>query len=171
MTLNPARAHASLRRGRYSQPAAEYFLTVCTEARQTGLTTVDVAAAFLNEVQAMVSDGTWVTHCAVVMPDHVHLLITLGERPPLAKAVQRLKARTSAVLRTAGIRWERGFFDRRLRPDDERLPVFLYIYLNPFRAGLLPGSDKWPHYFCRDADWAWFRDLLDADRPYPEWLM
>jgi hypothetical protein len=119
----------------------------------------------------MMVDGTWTLSSAVVMPDHMHLLITLGERLPLTKAVQRLKSKTSAALRSTDIRWERGFFDRQLRPSDERLPIFLYIYLNPYRAGLLPGSGEWPHYYCREEEWVWFRDMLDADRPYPEWLL
>lgn len=171
MALNPLRGHAALRRGRFSQAHADYFLTICTQARHDGLTAPSVARAILDEIHAMSADGAWAVQSAVVMPDHLHLLIALGERLALAKAVQRLKAKTSAALRSAGSSWERGFFDRQLRPDDDRLPIFLYIYLNPYRAGLLQKSAKWPHYYCRSEVWAWFRDMLDADRPYPEWLM
>jgi putative transposase len=171
MALNPARGHAALRRGRSSRPGVEYFLTICTEARNRALTAPPIAQAVLDEVKSMSVDGTWIVHCAVVMPDHMHLLITLGDRLPLAKAVQRLKAKTSATLRAVNISWERGFFDRQLRQDDERLPLFLYIYLNPYRAGLLADSARWPHYYCRDEEWAWFRSMLDSDRPYPEWLL
>ena len=171
MALNPDRGHAALRRGRFSRAHAEYFLTICTEARHAGLTKPPVARAILDEIHAMSADGTWIVQSAVVMPDHLHLLIILRERLALTKAVQRLKARTSAGLRSADSSWERGFFDRQLRPEDDRLPVFLYIYLNPYQAGLLQESDKWPHYYCRSEVWAWFRDMLDADRPYPEWLL
>ena len=118
----------------------------------------------------MTADGSWTLKSAVVMPDHVHLLVTLGERPPLAKTVQRLKAKTSATLQVANIAWARGFFDRRLRPSEARLPVFLYIYLNPYRAGLLVESGKWPHYYCREQEWVWFRALLDFGCPDPEWM-
>jgi putative transposase len=170
MTYDPNRGHAALRRGRYSQPSAEYFLTLCTEARQSGLTTQGVADAILNETRAMSVDGTWTLLCAVIMPDHLHLLFNLGERLPLGKAVQRLKAKTSKTLRTGGIAWERGFFDRQIRADDDRLAIFRYIYLNPYQAGLLASSEKWPYFHCRDEEWAWFRDMLDCDRPCPEWL-
>ena len=157
-----------MRRGRFSQPAAEYFLTVCTDGRCAGLAGPNVAKAILNEAHAMSADATWVVQSVIVMPDHIHLLITLGERLSLAKAVQRLKGKTSAILRSVNL-GERGFFDRQLRPDDDRLPVFLSIYLNPCRAGLLPDSSKWPHYYCRDEEWAWFHGMLNADHPYPEW--
>jgi putative transposase len=171
MALNSNKGHAALRRGRFSQASTEYFLTLCTESRQAGLTTKCVANAILNEARAMSADGTWIMLCAVIMPDHLHLLINLGERLSLGKTVQRLKAKTSGTLRTRGIVWERGFFDRQMRPNDDRLAVFRYIYLNPYRAGLLASSDKWPHYYCCDEEWAWFRNMLDADRPIPEWLL
>jgi len=171
MALNPNKGHAALRRGRYSQPAAEYFLTICAEAGQTGLVVQPVADAIMNEARLMSADGTWNLLCAVIMPDHLHLLINLGERLSLGKAMQRLKAKTSATLRAQDIGWERGFFDRQIRPDDDRLAIFRYIYLNPYRAGLVAMSGKWLHYYCREEEWAWFRDMLDDERPYPEWLM
>lgn len=171
MALDPNRGHAALRRGRFSLAGREYFLTICTEGRRRGLTKPEIADAILTEANAMSADQTWILQCAVTMPDHLHLLIALGDRLPLAKAVQRLKAKTSAILRTYEIDWARGFFDRQLRPDDDRLAVYHYIYLNPYRAELLPVSNKWPHYFCREQDWLWFRDLLNTERPCPEWLL
>jgi hypothetical protein len=74
------------------------------------------------------------------------------------------------VLRSEGLRWQRGYFDHRLRPDEDRLPVFLYLYLNPYRAGLLATSDLWSGYYCRPDDWAWFAPLTDEGSPMPEWL-
>jgi REP element-mobilizing transposase RayT len=170
MTLYPVNGHAALRRGRLSRAGAAYFLTFGTEARRTGLVASPVAGTIFKEAGAMAIDGTWIVHSAVVLPDHVHLLIALGQRLPLAKAMQRLKAKTSPALRATGLSWERGYFDRQLRPDDDWLSVLLYIYLNPYRAGLVGKHDQWPHYFCREAEWVWFRDLLDSDRPNPEWL-
>jgi REP element-mobilizing transposase RayT len=124
MALEPFRGHSALRRGRWSQSRSEYFLTLCTEGKRTGLTVQAVAQGILHEAQAMTGDGTWNLRSLVVMPDHVHLLVVLGTRLPLSKTIQRLKAKTSASLRSATIAWERGFFDRQPRPDDDRLPFF-----------------------------------------------
>jgi putative transposase len=170
MALDSNKGHAALRRGRLSHSSADYFLTLCAEARHVGLTTKSVAEVILNESRAMAADGTWALHTAVIMPDHIHLLVVLGERLPLGKAVQRLKAKTSAGLRFAGLAWERSFFDRRLRPNDDRLAVFRYIHLNPYRAGLIAASEQWPHYYCRAEEWSWFKELLHLDRPCPERL-
>lgn len=171
MKSNQGRGHAALRRGRFSQSEAEYFLTICTEAKHSGLDMPSVAKTVFAEAHAMSADGTWGMQCAVVMPDHLHLLVTLGRRLSLARSIQRLKAKTSASLRAKGLSWERGFFDRQLRPDDNRMSLFLYIYLNPYRAGLMERSGQWPHYYCREEEWLWFRDMLDADLPHPEWLL
>lgn len=135
------------------------------------LHTAEVAVAISAELDAMSTDGTWTVRCSTIMPDHVHMLIRLGGRLSLARAMQRFKAKTAAALRAAGCDWERGFFDRRLRPDDERLPIFLYIYLNPYRARLLQAPEKWSHFRCCGEDWTWFQHELARDLPPPEWLM
>ncbi|MBI5423691.1 MAG: transposase [Opitutae bacterium] len=171
MTFNPRKGHAALRRGRVSQAGSEYFLTLTTTGHRTGLLAPPPTAALAAELGAMSADGTWHVRCSTVMPDHVHLLIRLGERLPLARAVQRLKAETTAALRAAGCEWQRGFFDRRLRPDDERLLILLYIYLNPYRAGLSRAEETWPHFRCGEEDWMWFQHELDRNLPAPEWLM
>lgn len=106
------------------------------------------------------------------MPDHIHLLAILGERLPLGKCVARLKGKSSSALgaHDAKLKWERDFFDRHVRPDEDRISLFLYIYLNPYRSGLCAPDQHWDWYYCREEDWAWFRHYLDTDRPPPEWL-
>lgn len=170
MTFNPGKGHAALRRGRFSQPGSGYFLTVCTEDRRSGLASDLAADAIWNEIAAMEADATWGLRCGVIMPDHLHLLVSLGERLPLSRCVQRLKAKTGAPLRSASLSWERGYFDHRMRFDDDMAPVFRYLYLNPYRAGLLSLGQRWTHYRCSAEDWAWFRTQLDQDLPVPDWL-
>jgi len=169
---DPHKGHAALRRGRASMQGAEYFLTVCTNERKTGLTTPQVVEAILGEVRAMEADETWQMRCLVVMPDHFHLLMVLGERLTLGKSIARLKAKTARAMETEDneLKWERGYFDRRVRADDDRLPLFLYIYLNPYRAELCRRNEQWPWYFCSEKDWNWFKGLLAEDCPWPEWL-
>jgi putative transposase len=170
MPFIPGKGHAALRRGRSSQPLAGYFLTLCTAGRCSGLVTATVNAAIWREVDAMIGDRTWVFRCGVIMPDHLHLVVTLGERLSLSQCVQRIKARTSAELKACGLSWERGYFDHRMHPEDAVLPVFLYIYLNPYRAGLLTSEGRWPQFRCGADDWSWFRTELESDLPVPEWL-
>ena len=170
MTFDPARGHAALRRGIISTPEAEYFLTLCTNGRRTGLDGKPLAECVIGEMRAMEADSTWVIRCATIMPDHLHLFIILGQRLSLGKVVQRLKAKTAAALRNAGLAWEHAFFDHQLRVHDECRPLFLYIYLNPYRKELCMPDQQWPWFVCHEDDWVWLRDHMDRDYPPPEWL-
>jgi len=170
MTFDPQRGHASLRRGRTSIPHAEYFLTVCLKDRRQGLTEKIPSEGVISELNKMEADGTWIIRCATIMPDHLHLIVILGTRLSLGQSVQRLKAKTTEVLRTLGMQWEHNFFERQLREKDERAPIFLYIFLNPYRKKLCSATIAWPGFVCRKEDWAWFRDQLNNSLPQPEWL-
>jgi REP element-mobilizing transposase RayT len=170
MSRDPHKGHAALRRGRVSIPGAEYFLTVCTDARCVGLTASAIAESILAEAGAMAADTTWTLRCAVVMPDHVHLLVVLGSRLALGKVVARLKSKTAKALGAVDLKWEREFYDHHIRPNEERLALFLYVYLNPYRAKLCKRSEAWRWYYCGPEDWRWFKDCLLEERPAPEWL-
>ena len=122
MPRDPHKGHVALRRGRISIPSAEYILTICTAERRAGLTIPAVAERLLAEARLMDADATWQLRCGVVMPDHLHLLVVLGGRLPLSKAVSRLKAKASPSFHAAGLEWERGFYDHQLRADEDYLP-------------------------------------------------
>ncbi len=115
-------------------------------------------------------DETWMVRCTVVMPDHLHLLVTLGKHAKLSAAVRLLKGRLAPALRRAGAAWQPSFFDRRLRPDDELLPISLYIFLNPYRQKLVGVDETWGGYHCAQSDWAWFGPLTKESCPEPAWL-
>ncbi len=170
MAFDPQHGHAALRRGRWSSPGAEYFLTFCTEQRAAGLDRPDLTAAIWDEIAAMESKSLWRWRCGVVMPDHLHLLITLVADAALPEVVRLCKGRLAPVLRRSGLSWQRAYFDHRLRPDEDRLPVFLYVFMNPYRAGFLDVGSIWPGYRCTAEDWAWFEPLTSDSRPMPEWL-
>ena len=131
MAFEPSKGYQALRRGRFSEAGALYFLTFCTAGRNMGLTEVTIAHAVQQEWRAMSLGGVWILRCGTVMPDHVHLLVELGGKLPLSRTIARLKARTAASLRKAGLSWQAGYYDHRVRPQEDILPYFLYTYLNP----------------------------------------
>ncbi|MCF7687946.1 MAG: transposase [Cephaloticoccus sp.] len=166
--LNPAKGHAALRRGRWSVPGATYFLTICTQARQTGLDSIALAPSILQHARAL-SVG-WNLRTAVVMPDHVHLVVELRADETLSSSVRKFKGLLSVIIRRHGIKWQRAYFDHRMRTKEDLLPVFLYVFLNPYRAMLIDTSQRWPAYYCSAADWIWFGDLTNCCHPVPAWL-
>jgi hypothetical protein len=94
----------------------------------------------------------------------------MSDSADLAGAVRLFKGRLVPVLRKSGLRWQQAYFDHRMRPEEDRLPIFLYIYLNPYRAELLPQDAGWPGYYCSDQNWVWFGMLTNESVPLPEWL-
>jgi REP element-mobilizing transposase RayT len=165
------RGHQALRRGRWSAPRAEYFLTICTDGRAGGLSTPRLVAAILGEAHQLTTETHWFVRTATVMSDHVHLVVQLAARTELPAAIRLFKGRLSPALRAAHLKWQHGYFDHRLRVGEKLLPVFLYIFLNPYRAGLISQSDMWPGYYCCSDDWEWFQPLTNGDLPVPAWLL
>jgi REP element-mobilizing transposase RayT len=161
--------YESLRQHRWSAAGAEYFATINARRPVSGLNDSPLLAALQHQRLALESEENLRVRTWVVMPDHIHVLLTLGAKASLSEVLRLFKGRLSPALRAHQLSWQDGYFEHRMRSDEDRLPVFLYIYLNPYRANLLPNSETWPGYHCAPEDWAWFAPLTNSDVPFPEW--
>ena len=119
----------------------------------------------------MTADKTWALRCITVMPDHLHLFITLGSRLTLAQSMARLKVRTKRLMKERSATWQNNFYDHQMRPEDSLEATLRYIWLNPYRKNLLSISSTWAWFYCCPEDWTWFEGSTDAGHPYPEWLI
>ncbi len=164
------RGYSALSQGRCSAAGEEYFLTFNLQRPQRGLDRQPLLAYLRVEIEATELDGLWHLRTGVVMPDHLHLLVQLGKRGTLSEAVRRYKGRSAPPLQRMGLDWQRSFFDHRMRHGEDRLPVFLYIFLNPYRARLVGSGRVWPGFWCAEDDWKWFQPLTNSGVPFPEWL-
>ena len=90
-----------------------------------------------------------VVHDFVVMPDHVHILMTVPGEMSLEKAMQLIKGgfsfRTSKELGFRGEIWQRGFSDVRVVDERSFQQHREYIESNPVRAGLANSVDEYPY--------------------------
>ena len=146
--------HDALRRGRVSLPGQVYVITTVTDARQPHFADFHVARAVVAEMRNM-HDAGWVDSMAwVLMPDHVHWLFQLQWVAPLEEVVKTFKARSAlAVNRCLGRRgsvWQKAFYDRAIRREDDLPGIARYIVANPLRAGLVLRVGDYPHW---DAVW------------------
>ena len=97
--------------------------------------------------------GTKMTlHAAVVMPDHVHLLLTPGRDLEgnfygLTEIISSIKSvsarRINQLLRRSGSVWQDERFDHLLRSNERRRAHAEYICENPVRAGLVADVDEY----------------------------
>jgi putative transposase len=97
----------------------------------------------------------------VVMPEHVHLLVSEPERQTLADAIHFLKLSFSKRLRALrravepGAFWQKRYYDRNLRDAVEFTEKLRYIHRNPVKRGLVSEPGEWPwssfrHYRYRE---------------------
>lgn len=162
--------YAALRRFRESRPGAEYFLTVNLKDRGRGVEEQELTAQVFQQWQGLEREGLWSVRTAVVMPDHIHLLVCLGAAGSLIECMRLMKGRLTPALRKHGLKWQEGFYEHQVRAAEDRLPIFLYIFLNPYRGNLISAEQSWLGYFCHPEDWDWFGDLTRESVPQPEWL-
>jgi putative transposase len=165
------RGYGALRIGRFSISDATYFLTICLQRPQTGLSNEALLAKILAEIHRLGESAHWTMRTGVVMPDHMHLLPVLGRQEDLSQTIRLFKGRLAIALRGFGLSWQPSFYDHRLRSTQEVLPTFRYIFLNPYHEGLIGAGEKWPGHFCAKQDWEWFKDLTSEEMPFPEWLL
>jgi putative transposase len=163
MTEQIPPGHKALRRGRYSQPNARYFITLCTVERDPWLYADGIPEAVFDQLRE--KENGFELIASVVMPDHLHLLIELVTGD-LTRAIQVFKSRSAIAinkqLNRSGAVWQPAFFDRKLRNDDEVAPVLSYMWNNPKQPGM--------YFRCRNAEWLWFKSMVTQDISYPEWL-
>ena len=162
--------YAALRRYRNSLAGADYFLTTNLAHRGNGLAAPALVAEIKMQCLRLETDGLWSVRTLVVMPDHVHLLVNLAGNVQLAGNMRLFKGRVTPALRCTGLKWQAGFYEHRLREKEDVLPIFHYVFLNPYRAGLASGNQVWTGYYCAPEDWKWFGQLTSEAVPQPEWL-
>lgn len=81
----------------------------------------------------------------VVMPEHVHLLITEPERSDPSLAIQMLKQITSRSLRPANLArfWQVRYYDFPVWSEKKRIEKLRYIHRNPVARGLVNRPEDW----------------------------
>lgn len=112
---------------------------------------------FVDVLRAAMKEKKIVIHEFVVMPDHVHLLMTVPGDMSLEKAMQFIKGgfsfRASKELGYMGEVWQRGFSDVRITNEASYQEHLEYIRQNPVKAGLAsdPAEFSFGSLFLRNA--------------------
>ena len=92
--------------------------------------------------------GRAVIHDFVVMPNHVHILMTIHGDMSIEKAMQLIKGgfsfRAKKELGFQGEIWQRGFSDVRIIDEQSFQLHREYIDNNPVKAGLANSPEEYP---------------------------
>ena len=125
-----------------------FFATTRTAAGRSLFQTERMANLLIDVLRTtMRSDGVNI-HEFVVMPNHVHILMTLPGDMSVEKSMQLIKGRFSfrakKELGFSGEVWQRGFSDVRVADESSFERHRLYIANNPVRAGLVELPEDFP---------------------------
>jgi putative transposase len=122
-----------------------FFVTTVTAQRQP-IFRRDAAANLLIDTLAHYRDaGKYLLHEFVVMPDHLHALITPADEISLEHAMQFIKGGFSFRLHGRGLVWQASFTNHRVRDVEDYQKHREYIWFNPVRARLVARAEEYPY--------------------------
>ncbi len=105
----------------------------------------------VDVLRSYVAARKFLLHDFVIMPDHVHLLVTVDGDMTIEKAIQLIKGGFSYRLKREfqflGEVWQRGFSEVRADDREGFLRHREYIAQNPVKAGLARSAEEYPYCF------------------------
>jgi putative transposase len=132
---------------RYQRTGDLHFITFSCARKRNLLGTLEARNLFVEILEQTRQKYLFHINGYVVMPNHVHLLISEPETASLSLAIQILKQRFSRT-RTEDYVWEPRYYDFNVFTNRKRIEKLRYIHRNPVTRGLVaePGEWQWSSY-------------------------
>jgi REP-associated tyrosine transposase len=142
---------------RYQNQHCLHFITFSCYHRLPLLNSVDAREIFESELERVRNWYGCYVAGYVVMPEHVHLLISEPERNTLSVVIQMLKQITSHKLKLADTPhfWQKRYFSFPVWSERKRIEKLRYIHRNPVKRGLVERPEDWR--------WSSFRQWADGE--------
>ena len=90
------------------------------------------------------AQGKFLLHAFVIMPDHLHALITPAPNVSLEKAMQFIKGGFSFRLKSKLDVWTKSFNETQIMSEERFVSCVGYIEQNPVRRGLAATPKAYP---------------------------
>ncbi|HEY1499208.1 MAG TPA: transposase [Acidobacteriaceae bacterium] len=126
------------------QEIRTFFITTVAANRRRLFQTDANANLLLNVLNEDRAKGRYQLHAFVLMPDHVHLLLTPAPDVSIEKAMQFIKGGFSFRLKSKFPVWEKSFTLRRIEDPCDYETHRNYIHANPVQAHLCPQPEDFP---------------------------
>ena len=144
----PKNSHLPSRSGPHHGPSpacwsiGPIFLTVCTRNRTQVLANEQAHTT----LRTLWSDRSrWIVGPYVIMPEHVHMLIQDAScnRTPLSIWIRWWKHESATHISGHSVRWQKDFWDTRIRSELVSAEKIAYMRHNPVRRGLVEKPEQW----------------------------
>ena len=165
---------------RFTEGEYCYFVTTSVQARRPLFRDARLCQILLENLRFYRDRMKFSLHGYVIMPDHMHLLITPRQPATISDIVRNLKSYAGKEVRQAlggsGPIWQRRFYDRVIRSEKQFRATLDYIHVNPVRAGIVRSAEEYEfssYRFWEEGDGllsldpldghGWGRDLQEED--------
>ena len=128
---------------RYQQTGNFHFLNFSCYHRLPYLDTAQARELFESALERMRRRYNFVVAGYVVMPEHVHLIVSEPRKALLAQAVQALKLSVSVRRRERPF-WQARYYDFNVHSEEKRVEKLRYMHRNPVVRGLCARAEDWP---------------------------
>ena len=140
---------------RYQQAHDLHFITFSCYQRRPRLTGYET---FLQSLEAARQRFRFFVTGYVLMPEHVHLLVSEPETASLAFALQVIKQQVARKLKNGPDDphfWQKRYYDFNVWSSRKIVEKLRYMHRNPVHRGLCDSPEQWP--------WSSFRHYLTGE--------
>ena len=122
-------------------------ITICTRKKRPLFADKDIANSVKQQILNLSRLKQVKIYAYVIMPDHIHLLVSLGVWATPGDYLRNIKGNLSTFLRKKfDLRniWQKGFYDHVMRKDEDLNSTVEYILNNPVRSGKVSHWSNYP---------------------------
>ena len=119
-----------------------HFVTFSCYRRLPHLRTTAARSLFERSLETMRARYEFFIAGYVIMPEHVHLLVSEPRRVLLAKALQALKLSVAVQSRQRPF-WQRRYYDFNVYTEAKYAEKLCYMHRNPVARGLVSQPNQW----------------------------
>jgi putative transposase len=129
---------------RYHQFGHAHFITFSCYGREPLLAAPRAKLTFLKALERVRCMYDLRVYGYVVMPEHVHLLLSEPRRCVLSVALKSLKQGVSRrLIRTRAQFWEKRYYDFNVFSQKKWIEKLQYLHRNPVHRGLCTQPEQW----------------------------
>jgi putative transposase len=146
---------------RYQTAGHDHLITFTCYHRFPYLNDDHARTVFEHTLEAIRQRHNFYLYGYVLMPNHVHLLLSEPKRQLLSDTLRTLKTQTSRQLKGARTQfWQTRYYDRNIITPTEFVEKLRYIHRNPVKEALVENPEDWP--------WSSFRHWQTGERGHLE---
>jgi len=126
-------------------PDRIFFVTTVTAQRRPIFRRETTANLMIETLAHYRDERKFLLHEFVIMPDHIHALLTPAPEISLERAMQFIKGGFSFRLKSHPPVWQASFTNHRVRDFEDYEQHRQYIRMNPVRARLAERPEQYPY--------------------------